>query len=955
MKKYLFIVAYITFISISNAQTDENPANKGLKQPQPSVTLPKSRQEIIPAILKEKQNPNPSLKKGKDNQWIVSGGWEMLEAEKLRGQTGKQLSSAFNTNSWYNATVPGTVLTTLVDQGVYPDPLWGLNNLSIPDSLCRMNWWYRTEINDIPIKKGEKAWLVFEGINYETNLWFNGQYIGNIKGAFLKKSFDVTRFLKGKNYLAVQIIPPPNPGIPHEQSGLSPKGHNGGALANDGPTFMCAEGWDWIPGIRDRNIGIWQDVKLQITGDAKLVYPQIITDLPLPDTSYATIRLNTEIECSSKGNYTLELAFEDRIISKKVSLTKGKNNVSLSEKEFKELVFKNPKLWWPNGYGEPNLYDFKITLKDANNKISDIKTIRTGVREMSYTFEVSNDQAKNQQIEFNPLSVSEKTNESLFDNLEHKTVADGITIPKLIKNENINLLKKIEGDNPYLVIKVNGIPIFCKGGNWGMDDAMKRVSRERLEPYFKLHKDANYTMIRNWVGQSTEEVFYDLADEYGLLVWNDFWMATEGYNLPPGDFDLLMENATDVVKHYRNHPSIAIWCSRNEGYAPKKLEEQLTKLIASEDPTRKYQSNSRELNLRQSGPWHYVDDVSYYFDKIAEGFSTEVGTLSFPTAESMLNMMSEKDAWPISDSWYYHDLHTGHEEYRSAIIRDYAESYNLEDFSKKAQMINYNSHRAIFEAWNSKLWDNASGVLLWMTHPAWPSVIWQAYSSDYETNGSYFGTKKACEPIHIQLNANNQKVVAINTSLVKYDNLKVNLYLLDDKGNKLFTKSQDINLEANAKKECFTFEIPEALELPRYTFTKLELLDNEGKVLSDNLYWDSRQKSWNNMFYGFNELQNVELDTKCNFTKDSNNLKARITIKNPSNVAAIALKLNLGDSKTGERVLPAFFSDGYFTLFPGEEKIVQMEFFDNSVDNQFYVSVEGYNVQRQRVENFKKP
>ena len=286
-------------------------------------------------------------------------------------------------------------------------------------------------------------------------------------------------------------------------------------------------------------------------------------------------------------------------------------------------------------------------------------------------------------------------------------------------------------------------------------------------------------------------------------------------------------------------------------------------------------------------------------------------------------------------------------------MRKVSESYTLEDFSKKAQMINYNSHRAIFEAWNSKLWDNASGILLWMTHPAWPSMIWQTYSSDYETNGSYFGAKKACEPVHIQLNANNQKVVAINTSLGKYENLKVHVYLLDVNGNELFSKSGVISLGANSKEECFQFEIPKHIDLPNYTFTKLELIDTDGKVLSDNIYWDSRQKSWNNMFYGFNELENVTLDIKYNFTKDSNNLMADITIKNPSNTAAIALKLNLRDSKTGDRVLPAFFSDGYFTLFPGEEKTIQMEFFGDSEDKQFYVSVEGYNVLRQKVENFK--
>lgn len=924
--------------------------NKGLSAPQPAVTLPASRCETAQPVLKEKSKPISHLVNNEFNEWIIAGGWEMIAAEHLKGLTGKEISDIMNTNRWYNATVPGTVLTTLVDQGVYPDPLWGLNNLSIPDSLSRMQWWYRIELDDLQIEKGKNAWLVFEGINYEANIWCNRKYVGNIKGAFMKKAFDITQLLRSKNYIAVQIIPPPHPGVPHEQSGLSPKGHNGGVLVKDGPTFVCSEGWDWIPGIRDRNIGIWQNVKLEITGGARIKYPQIITDLPLPDTSYADISLNAELESFQEGVYVLEMQFLNEKVSKRIALDEGINAIHISARDFPELRIYNPKLWWPNGYGAQNLYVFNLVLYDDQGRISDQQKIRTGIREMSYEFAIMDNEQAKQRVEYNPLSVSKKTQEPLFDNLRHDTIAGGVTVPGLLKDNYIDYLQRIDGDNPYLVIKVNGQPVFCKGGNWGLDDAMKRVSRQRLEPYFKLHQEANYTMIRNWVGQSTEKVFYELADEYGLLVWNDFWMSTQHYNFPPDDFDLLYLNATDVVKRYRNHPSIALWCARNEGYAPRGLEARLAGLIAREDPTRKYQSNSRELNLRRSGPWHFISNLSYYFNNVADGFSTEVGTLSFPTAESMLDMMCKEDAWPVSDAWYYHDLHTGHEYYRATIIRNYAESYTLEDFAKKAQMVNYNSHRAIYEAWNSKLWDQASGVLLWMTHPAWPSMIWQTYSSDYETHGAYYGAKKACEPVHIQLNANNQKVVAINTSLVHYENLTAVLHLLDYEGNRLYSKQKEINLEANTKHECFQFEIPQHIDLPDYTFTKLMLVDKAGQVLSDNLYWDSRQKLWNNMFYGFNILEHVELDARCSFSEHLDKLTADITLKNPSGIVAIALKLNLRDSKTGERILPAYFSDGYFTLFPGEEKSIQMEYSDKINNRGYYVSVEGYNVRRQIIE-----
>ena len=114
-----------------------------------------------------------------------------------------------------------------------------------------------------------------------------------------------------------------------------------------------------------------------------------------------------------------------------------------------------------------------------------------------------------------------------------------------------------------------------------MDDGMKRVSRERLEPALKLHKNMNYNMIRNWTGESTEEVFYELCDEYGMLVMNDFWLSTDGFNLNPLDNCLFVRNVTETVRRFRNHPSIALWCARNEGFATNELEYMLAARMAA--------------------------------------------------------------------------------------------------------------------------------------------------------------------------------------------------------------------------------------------------------------------------------------------------------------------------------------------------------------------------------------
>ncbi len=161
------------------------------------------------------------------------------------------------------------------------------------------------------------------------------------------------------------------------------------------------------------------------------------------------------------------------------------------------------------------------------------------------------------------------------------------------------------GPAPYLVIKVNGVRIAARGGNWGMDDARKRVSRERLEPYFRLNRDANLNIIRNWVGQSTEETFYELADEYGMMVWNDFWESTENYNIEAQDPALFLANAADTIQRFRNHPSIVVWCGRNEGVPQPIINEGLDALVRTLDGTRYYSPSSNALNLQGSGPYRY--------------------------------------------------------------------------------------------------------------------------------------------------------------------------------------------------------------------------------------------------------------------------------------------------------------------------------------------------------------
>ncbi|MGB4577511.1 MAG: glycoside hydrolase family 2 TIM barrel-domain containing protein [Paludibacter sp.] len=922
-------------ISLVNAQY---VSNWGLNARQKAGTLPQSRASVILPEVKSKTNSETKLVPLAANDFVLTSGWELAEAWKLTANSGSVFQPDYDTKNWYNATVPGTVLTTLVDQGIYPEPYFGVNNLSIPDSLCRTDWWYRISFR-IPENQVKKTkWLKFDGINYRAEIWLNDKRIGKIDGAFRRDDFNISDYVNtsNENILAVHILPPPNPGIPHEESPRAGTGPNGGQLCLDGPTFISSEGWDWMPGIRDRNIGIWQPVHLYFTDKIRITDTQVITSLPLlPDTTLASVTVRTSIVNNSNDNQTVKLYGEIGKISfiKEVSLFANEQKfIEISPSEFKQLNIEHPDLWWPNGYGRQVLQNLQLKAT-VDGQTSDEKNVRFGIREMSYELSVDLPDRQNARVEYQPIKALAK-GKPLFDNTHPRDLGGNHHIPALQPDADAKLLKIIEDSTmkPYLVIKVNGQRIYCRGGNWGMDDAMKRSDRKHLEPYFLLHQQANLNMIRNWTGESTEEVFYDLCDEYGLLVWNDFWLSTQGYNLTPNDHDLFLENALDVIIRFRNHPSIALWNPRNEGYAPKYIEEKLNSYVARYDGTRLYQSNSINMNLKPSGPWNYFKDPADYFRNNAKGFNTEQGTPSVPTAETMRSMMAEEDTWPIGDVWYYHDLHDGQKDYIQAIESKYGTPANLDDFCKKAQFVNYDSHRAMFESWNSRLWNNTSGLLLWMTHPAWPSTVWQIYSYDYETFGSFYGVKKACEPVHIQYNLHDDKVVVLNTTLKNIEHAKAVFTVFDINGKEIYCYQQIFKkLNANSLTECFTPVLPS--NLPETYLTRVALYDVKNKVISLNEYW----KSSSDNFELLNQLKETQIEAKIIRT----NKVTEFELTNNSTIPAIGLKPGLRSSKTGERILPAIFSDGYFTLLPHETRRLSVNY--NATES-VRLTIEGYNV-----------
>jgi len=945
MKKSILLLGIICLLQTISAQT----LNYGLSEPQDSGTFPKSRAKLVLPERKIKQKPNPRLIKQNYNQWKITGGWELADSKSVNLPEIEISSAMCNTKDWYNATVPGTILLSLVKQGVFPDPYYGLNNLAIPDTLCRTDWWYRTEFNIPAEVEGKKISLIFNGINYRAEVWVNGNKTGRIDGAFIRGTFDVTKIIHGKevNVLAVHIFPPDHPGIPQEASPLAGRGPNGGAQCADGPTFIATEGWDWVPGIRDRCSGIWQDVLLKASGDVELGDVNVISDLPLPDTTKAALALKTVVlnNSQSEKNITLKANIENISIEKKLILKAGeKKEIVLDTSLYPQLNIIKPRLWWPNGYGKPELYKLSLSVIDEKGEISDHKEIKFGIREISYELTVNYKNHKNARVEFNPVFALKK-GLPVLDNSRSKDEIQSIMSPKLINDADSVLLLKGENEDcaPYMVIKVNGKRIYCKGGNWGMDDGMKQVSRQKLEPYIKLHRKENFNMLRNWTGESAEEDLYQLCDEYGILVYNEFWYSTEYYNLEPWDNALFINNARDVIRRFRNHPSIALWGARNEGFPSKVLEDSLRAVIAKEDGTRLYQPSSTLLNMNWSGSWNFRTDPVEYYTSLAGGFKTELGTVSVPTAESMRKMMPVEDLWPIGDTWYYHDFNYSNEEFVTALNTLYGKAENLDDFCRKAQMMNYDNHRCMFEGFNSKMWNNTTGLLLWMSHPAWPSTIWQTYTWDYETHASFFGCKKACEPVHIQMNLNDNKIVIVNTTLSQYKNVQAFFSLYNIDGKLICEKSIKTNIPENRRVDCFTAELPQ--NLPSVYLLRLKLTAENGETLSQNDYWKKREQE--KSFEVLNTLPDIELTAGQLEPKDGCFI---FRISNQAGAIAVSVKLNLRDTKTNKAILPAYFSDGYFQLLPGESKLITLEYPQKELRN-LKITCEGYNIKRKDLIN----
>ncbi|WP_242415712.1 glycosyl hydrolase 2 galactose-binding domain-containing protein [Sphingomonas panni] len=928
----------------------QKQANIGLTQQQDPWTLPQSKGDAYTAPVAKPLPSAPALQATAPGRWQING-WQLAAAPDVAGD-GASLSRPGNPKGeWRVATVPGTVLQTLVDRGVYPDPYYGLNNLKIPEKLARQDYWYRTRFTVPAEAAGKKLTIVFGGINYAADIWLNGAKLGSTRGAFIRGQFDIVP-VAGENVIAVKVSPPPHPGIPHEQSVAGGVGENGGQLAIDGPTFVATEGWDWIPGIRDRNTGLWRPVELVAHGNVRILDPHVVTDLPLPRTDRADVHVTVPIENSGPARQvTVKVAFEGVSVEKAVTAPTGRSEVRFTPADFPALRVANPKLWWPNGYGEPHLYHATYQVSDANG-VSDSKAQRFGIREVSYDLSLFD--AKGALRRVNVQTTDGGLSGQKLIDVRHGAIkqsptgwAESLTAAGEVSKAVTPIAETLP--EPHLTIRVNGVRIAARGGNWGMDDAMKRVSYDWLAPFFRLQREAHMNVIRNWMGTNTEEEFYDLADENGMMVLNDFWQSTQNFQIEPDDAALFLTNARDTIARYRNHPSIILWFGRNEGVPYPTLNEGLDDAVFQLDGTRWFTGSSNVVNLQGSGPYNYRAPVGYFTD-LATGFSVETGTPSFSTAESIASYVPPADRWPLGDVLAYHDWHFAGNGDTKTFMQTLATMFgpgkDFADFERKAQMMNLETHKAMYEGFLGHLWTKNSGRLLWMTHPAWPSNAWQLYSWDYDTHAAYYGAKKAAEPLHVQLNLPGNELVVLNTTQSDAKGLTATVRVVGLDNSELFTRTVPVDALANRATPLAAVPLDPLYAAHPVVLVRLTLSDAAGRLVSDNFYWRGRDAA---SYQALNGLAPAKLTTRMAApVVDGADRTITVTLSNDGPVPALNAKLTLL-GPDGKRILPSFYSDNYISLLPGENRTVTIRYPASLENVAPTVTLRGWNISETEV------
>ena len=494
------------------------------------------------------------------------------------------------------------------------------------------------------------------------------------------------------------------------------------------------------------------------------------------------------------------------------------------------------------------------------------------------------------------------------------------------------------------------------------------------------------TMIRNWVGMTCHPGFYEACDKYGILIWDDFWLANPFDGPEPHDPDMFLENAVDKIKAVRSHASLALYCGRNEGNPNEILNPALAELTEKYDGTRIYVPHSAAAPVGSGGGYSLAKPdethgVKQYFNDVSSTvLRSERGVPNVPNLESLKRFLRPENLWPINESWALHDwtyhmngpantymqalniyLDTDvevpvdrvqgsapkdedpvYEAYKASIAEmceKAGKQWTIEDFSRAAQMINYDSHRGMFDALAAR---RANGLLMWMSQSSWPSFMWQTYDFYLDTNGGFFGSKAGNQPTRPVFDPRDNSILLANATPITYENVTTDVEVYDLCGKKVSAQSFTTELlEADAYGVVLTTADFSESDTD-VCFLRVTLKDSTGKVLGRNTYWHNR-KTYSD-YRALNSMQKAEVKLSVVSQETTENGQIRYTLQvENGNAPALGVRIRLTDTE-GTPILPVFYSDNYLMMMPGETEIITAEFDADRLNGKAVWTLSGWNL-----------
>ncbi len=792
-------------------------------------------------------------------------------------------------NIWYDAEVPGSVQRDLIRLGVLPDPYYGTNENEV--QWPEMEDWDFRKSFEITAEQlqNDDAIIFFEGIDTHADVFLNGSRILQTENMFVGHRVSVKNSLReGKNDLYIRFYSPivrMDPArITAGYEYPADNDHSEQRLSVYNRKAPYQFGWDW--GMRLVQMGLWKPVSLTFYNKARIddlfvKQTEITKEVAKLDNQIEIVSVNKEplqakvvLEYGLRDTQPVEQSFD-------VELKSGLNNINIP------LEINNPKLWMPVNWGEQHLYDFTVKVI-ANNHVIAEKTERTGLR-------------------------------------------------------SVRLVQEEDEHGRSFYFEVNGLPIFAKGANYIPGEIM--TTQQDKAFYKRLYDNmeaANFNFVRIWGGGIYElEDFYREADERGILVWQDFIFGCTVY---PSDDPFLANIAEEAewnIKRLRNHASLAFWCGNNEveeglrywgwdkkvtpevyeswfeGY-DKIFRDLIPKKVAEFDGTRSYIHGSpydsnwglpdkfSTSDVHDWGLWHGRMPFEAMADRLPR-FGSEFGFQSFPEMKTIRTFATEDDFDINSDVMEIHQK----SPIGNTIIKQYMDMYyhepkSFEDFVYIGLIMQGNGMEEAVEA-NRRGRPYCMGALYWQINDDWPVVSWS--SIDYYNNwkSQHYKMRNVFAPLALGVEFRDNKISYYTMSDFLHDtnNLTLNVQVIDFNGKVLHNFKEKVSAKANASEVVKVYNAADLVteDQKQNTVIHAWLSDSRGKVISTRDYF----------FYWPNKLNLPE--TKIKSSVKYTDGKYTVTLSSKKLAKDVFIEVPQ---------LGARFTDNFFTLLPGEKKVIEI-------------------------------